>query len=115
MKLLTVLSSFLILVGCEDSKVKKWDVMYKVKGSGSSFDVTMSNQDGGTSQLDNVNSGWSYSFRTEDERHFLYISAQNQSNTGSVTTEIYIDGSLMKSSTSDGAYVIASCSMSVSD
>ena len=114
MKLLIILSSFLILVGCEDSK-EGWDVMYRVTGSGSSFDVTMSNEDGVTSQLDNVNSNWSYSFHTEDERHFLYVSAQNQSNSGSVTTEIYIDGTLEKSSTSNGAYVIASCSMSVSN
>jgi hypothetical protein len=34
-----------------------WDVEYKVSGSGGSFDVTISNEDDGTSQFDNVSSG----------------------------------------------------------
>ncbi|MDP6433770.1 MAG: MmpS family transport accessory protein [Candidatus Scalindua sp.] len=93
----------------------EWDVEYSVTGSGGSFDVTISNKDDGTSQFDNVSSGWTYSFSTDDENHFLYVSAQNQSSSGSVTTKIFVDGDKKKSSTSNGAYVIASCSMTVSD
>ena len=92
-----------------------WDVEYKVSGSGGSFDVTISNEDDGTSQFDNVSSGWTYSFSTTDSDHFLYVSAQNQNSSGSVTTKIYVDGKQKKTSTSDGAYVIASCSMSAGD
>ena len=90
-----------------------WDVEYKVSGSGGSFDVTISNEDDGTSQFDNVSSGWTYSFSTTDSDHFLYVSAQNQNSNGSVTTKIYVDGKQKKTSTSNGAYVIASCSMSL--
>ena len=100
------------LYGCEPLA---WDVEYRVSGSGGSFDVTISNEDDGTSQFDNVSSGWKHSFSTTDSDHFLYVSAQNQNSTGSVTAKIYVDGREKKKSTSNGAYVIASCSMSVDD
>ena len=92
-----------------------WDVEYKVSGSGGEFDVTIMNEDGGTSQFSNVASGWTHSFATSDSDHFLYVSAQNQNSSGSVTTKIYVDGKQKKTSTSNGAYVIASCSMTVND
>ena len=112
MKKVILIVPLLFGLGCD---LIGWDVEYKVSGSGGIFDVTISNEDDGTSQFDDVNSGWSYSFRTDDSNHFLYVSAQNQNDSGSVTTEIHIDGKKKKSSTSTGAYVIASCSMSAGD
>jgi len=109
-KVLFVVLPLLLVLGC-DAKV--WDVEYKVSGSGGSFDVTISNKDDGTSQYDNVSSGWTYSFSTSDHGRFLYVSAQNQNSSGSVNTKIYVDGKQKKTSTSSGAYVIASSSMSL--
>ena len=52
---------------------------------------------------------------TSHDGRFLYVSAQNQNNSGSVTTKIYVDGKQKKESTSSGAYVIATSSMSLGD
>lgn len=41
---------------------------------------------------------------------FLYISAQNQGESGSVTYEIWVDGAKWRDSTSRRAYVISTCS-----
>ena len=112
MKHLLLILPLLFWFGCDELG---WDVEYKVYGSGGSFDVTISNKNDGTSQYDNVSSGWNYSFHTDDANRFLYVSAQNQNDSGTVTTEIHIDGKKKKSSTSTGAYVIASCSMSAGD
>ena len=114
-KILLVVLPLLLVLGCEEAEPKIWDVKYKVSGSGGSFDVTISNKDDGTSQYDNVSSGWTYSFSTGDDGRFLYVSAQNQNNSGSVTTKIYVDGKQKKESTSSGAYVIATSSMSLGD
>jgi len=41
---------------------------------------------------------------------FLYISAQNDSSSGSVVVKIIVDGVVFKQSTSSGAYAIATAS-----
>ena len=94
--------------GCDllDGKI---DVEYKVTGSASSVDVTYTNKDGGTSQESNVSVPWTKSFSINCEE-FLYISAQNQGSSGSVTTRINVDGEKFKQSSSNGAYVISSSS-----
>jgi|APSaa5957512493_1039668.scaffolds.fasta_scaffold65327_2 hypothetical protein len=128
-KVLFVILPLLLLLGCGRDNPKKTtalertgaqlrkekvcDVEYRVSGSGGSFDVTFKNKDGGTSQYSNVRSGWTYSFSTSDHGLFLYISAQNQTDGGSVTAKIYVNGIREKTSTSNGAYVIASSSMSL--
>lgn len=101
-----------MVMGCS---LSTWGVEYRVSGSGKSFDVTIKSDTGKTSQFDDISSGWTYNFSTEDPNHFLYISAQNQDSSGSVTTEIYVYGDQKKVSTSNGAYAIAICSMSVSE
>ena len=103
--------------GCAEShnEPKTWDVKYAVEGTGLSFNVTISNKDEGTSQFSNVNRSWTHLFTTQDSDHFLYISAQNNSDYGNVTVKIYVDGVKKKESTSEGAYVIASASMIVDD
>jgi hypothetical protein len=52
---------------------------------------------------------WEMSFDAKGGS-FLYVSAQNQSASGSVTCEILLDDESRTSSTSNGAYVIAECS-----
>lgn len=43
---------------------------------------------------------------------FLYVSAQNQSTTGSVTVKILVNGTAVQSATSSGAFGIATASTS---
>lgn len=108
--LIFVFIMLFVFSGCEDVFGPKfYDVIYKVTGSAITVDVTYANEDGGTSQESDVSVPWSYSFRRE-EGEFVYISAQNQGESGSVTVRIYKDGSIFKTSTSSGAYVIATAS-----
>jgi hypothetical protein len=79
-------------------------------------DITYNNEDGGVEQRlvrapreakDAVI--WSKSFKVRPGT-FLYISAQNHNRSGYVTTYILINGEPRKTSTSAGAFVIASSS-----
>ena len=83
-------------------------VAYTVSGSTNSASLTYANSQGGTVQQ-TVAVPWSiqYTMRAGD---FLYISAQNQNDVGSVTSEIRINGYPFKTTTSNGAYVIATAS-----
>ena len=83
-------------------------VTYAVSGSTNKASLTYSNSQGGTAQQ-TVSLPWStqYTMKAGD---FLYISAQNENASGSVTTEIRINGYAFKNTTSVGAYVIATSS-----
>lgn len=85
------------------------NVEYRVSGSAYSVFITYANKTEGTSQ-EYANIPWTYSWSGAKSGQFLYVSAQNQWETGSVTVEIYKNGSLYKTSTSTGAYVIATAS-----
>jgi uncharacterized repeat protein (TIGR02543 family) len=87
------------------------EVEYKITGTASQVDVTLNNATGGTEQYDNVSVPHSYSFDTFSD-WFLYISAQNQGEYGSVTVTIYLNGEVVATSTSSGAYVIATADYS---
>lgn len=80
-------------------------VTYTVTGSASSVMVTMQTPSGQTQQVGALTS-YSYSF---DPGNFLYISAQNQDASGTVTCTISEDGAVISTNTSDGGYTIASC------
>ena len=88
-----------------------YQIEYKVTGTASTVLVTYQNKDSGTSQ-EYVSIPWSYSFSAIPGT-FVYISAQNQGDTGSVTVTIYKDSTVLKTSTSSGAYVIATASDSL--
>lgn len=88
------------------------DVEYRVTGSAETVDITISNEGGGTSQFSDQPVPWSYEFEGEED-DFVYVSAQNNGETGSVAVTIYTDGDRFKTSTSSGAYVIASASGSL--
>ncbi len=106
MKQLALLLGLLILGGCG---LGGYDIEYEVTGSASIVDVTYENEDGGTSQTNDVSVPWSYSFRGYSD-DFVYVSGQNQGESGSITVTIYKDGSIFKSSTSSGSYCIATAS-----
>jgi len=88
---------------------KRPEVVYEITGSAEKVDVTLSNSSGGTEQYDDVSLPARYTYTTFSN-WFLYISAQNQGEYGTVRVTIYTDGELYKTSFSSGAYVIASAS-----
>ena len=98
--------AIMVLIGCSI------ECEYKVTGTANTVDVTYSNESEGTSQESNVSVPWTYSFDGE-EGQFVYISAQNQGTSGSVTVTIYRNGKKIEKSTSNGAYVIATASGSL--
>lgn len=85
-------------------------VMYKVTGS-HGLSITYANQGGDTAQTKTYKQKWDYSFRAKSGQ-FLYVSAQNEGDSGSVECEITVDGYTVKHTESQGGYVIASCSTS---
>ncbi len=84
-------------------------VKYEVTGSADSVSLTYQNDSGGTSQTSNSYLPWTYTFLAQ-KGDFVYISAQNNGEYGSVTVRIYLDSTQVKTSTSSGAYVIATAS-----
>ena len=82
-------------------------VTYRVTGNASRASLTYENEQGGTEQIE-VRIPWNESM-TVKRGAFLYLSAQNEGERGSVTCEIWVDNVKWKESTSSGAYVIATC------
>lgn len=76
--------------------------------------LTYENATGGTEQLETRASGgeWRQTYRLPVGA-FAYISVQNKEDNGTVSCSIMQNGLLWKTSTSSGAYVIATCSGSV--
>jgi hypothetical protein len=100
-----------ITANFEPEPPPKPEVEYKITGTASRVSVTLNNATGGTEQYDNVSVPHTYIFDTFTD-WFLYISAQNQGEYGSVTVTIYLNGEVVATSTSSGAYVIATASYS---
>jgi hypothetical protein len=94
-------------------------IVYFVEGTASAVSITVQNAEGNTEQASNRAVPLSGA-RGEGLRigsmacgDFVYISAQNEGESGSVTCRIEADGEEIESATSEGAYVIASCSGTV--
>jgi len=93
-------------------------VRYLVTGTARAVDITMQTPSG-TSQQDNLSlpltskatgkAGLEFKM---DAGEFLYISAQNQGESGTVTCSIFVDGTKVAEVSSEGAYSIASCDAS---
>lgn len=88
-------------------------IKYEVTGSAKSVDITMHWGDGNTYQYSNVGVPCAYEAKSWGNESFVYISAQNNGSTGSVTCNIYHRDKLFKTATSSGAYVIATASGSI--
>ena len=86
-------------------------VTYEITGTAKSVSVTYSNAQGGTEQGD-YDTPFSSTF-TFAPGGVAYISAQNLGQTGTVTCRIIVDGVVYKTSTSDGAFKIATCGGSI--
>lgn len=116
MKLRTVAILFIVfsiivilLTYDKQSSRTTMDIEYRITGTSDTVSITMENASGGTEQYDSRRVPYSYEFVAQ-EGQFLYISAQNNGERGTVTCEIVINGVVEKEATSQGAYVIASCS-----
>lgn len=97
---------------CSMSTTTKHSVKYEITGTSTSVNVTLNNATGGTEQFSDVTVPHTYTY-DDYTSSFLYISAQNNGETGSVTVKIYLDGVVTKTSTSSGAYTIATASDSL--
>jgi hypothetical protein len=87
---------------CEDPFTHTPDkVEYTITGTAVTVDVTLNNSDGGTSQYTGVSVPHTYTY-PDIKDWFLYISAQNNGSSGSVTVSIYLNDNLFKTSTSSG-------------
>jgi hypothetical protein len=86
-----------------------YTITYRVMGTTDSASVTYSNEHGDTEQISDVDVPWNKTIKAEPGQ-FLYISAQNNDDSGTIVTRIEVDSVRYKESKSEGAYVIASCS-----
>jgi hypothetical protein len=82
-------------------------VIYRVTGDGTwSASVTYKKPDGATEQAD-IELPWETQLMASSG--FLYVSAQNANEFGSITCEIVTGSQTLSEATSEGAYKIATC------
>jgi hypothetical protein len=84
-------------------------VVYEITGTASKVAVTLNNSTGGTEQYSDVAIPKRFTYYAFQDS-FLYVSAQNQGEYGTVTVNIYVNENLLKTASSSGAYVIATAS-----
>jgi hypothetical protein len=93
-------------------------VKYEITGTASSVNVTTHNAQGNTEQLSDVSVPWStdefiseWSYHSDGGTYYAaYISATNNSDSGSVTVKIYVNNKEFQTATSSGAYVTVTAS-----
>lgn len=106
--LLVICLFFVVLAGCSVESMQS-SYKYEVSGTAGNYSITCEGAPSGTVQYSNVGSGWAYTWNQSSTR-WLYMSAQNNTNSGTVTVKIICDGKVLAQQTSSGAYVIATVS-----
>jgi len=96
---------FIAITGCSKESMQS-NYQYEVSGSAGDYSITCEGAPSGTVQYSNVGSGWAYKW-TQTGTRWLYMSAQNNTGSGTVTVKIIRDGKVLAQQTSSGAYVIA--------
>ncbi|MFN9116319.1 MAG: tetratricopeptide repeat protein, partial [Bacteroidota bacterium] len=92
-------------LGIQQSTTNEFVVRYTVKGSGTSYNVTYTNADGGIEQRE-VPSGWSKELKTSERGVSYSLSAQNTTGSnGTVEVSISINGNTKKSQSQGGGAV----------
>ena len=86
------------------------NVTYRISGTATQVSITLENADGNTEQFDPVDVPYTKWLGCIPTRQFVYISAQNAGETGTVECAITRGNGTVSSSRSSGAFVIASCS-----
>lgn len=87
--------------------------MYKIEGGTNLASITYQNSQGGTSQINDSPVPIDIVLNDMNKGDFVYVSAQNKRNTGSIIVRILVDSVEWKKSASSGAYVIATASGSL--
>jgi hypothetical protein len=90
---------------------KQYQVTYRVKGTTEEASLTYRNAQGElvqTAILIPPGSVWAVTFDAPPGR-FLYVSAQNARDAGSISCEILLDGHIKAQVSGTGAYVTVSC------
>lgn len=103
-----------VIISCDKTPTEpgyEYKVEYAITGTAKTVDVTLNNSGGNTEQFSEVTVPQSYKYETFND-DFLYISAQNQGETGTVIVTIYYEDNPIETANSEGAYVIASASCS---
>jgi len=114
-----IIIATIFLCGCESTDTNEYNyvppatytVTYKIDSiwTWETVDVTMTNQDGGTSQYTDRELPFTYTLYGMHDDDFVYISGQINGD-GCIEAQIYLDDILVKHSQSCGKYVIATCS-----
>ena len=105
-RILPILFLSVLLFGCKKEPVY---YSYEVTGTSGNYFVTIENASGDTEQYSEVGNGWRYTW-TQTGARWLYVSAQNNLNSGTVIVKIIRDGAVVKQAVSQGGYVIATAS-----
>jgi hypothetical protein len=108
LKIKTLIALSLLWVaisGCTKESMQS-DYKYEVSGTAGDYSITCEGAPSGTVQYSNVGSGWAYTWKQTGTR-WLYMSAQNNTDSGTVTVKIIRNGKVLAQQTSSGAYVIA--------
>ena len=101
----------LALTQCEAPQAVH-EVQYGVGGSARSASITISNEDGGTEQME-VALPWHRALQMKDG-DFAYVSAQNEDRSGGyITCGIVVDREPWKRGQSSGEHSIVSCNGAV--
>lgn len=98
-----------LLLSCSNPFDYSIDVRYEVTGSADAVDITYENLNGGISQVSDMPLPWSITI-TGNPGDYVYLSAHNTGDQGSITVTIYDDGDVFRRATSEGGHVTASVS-----
>ena len=99
---LFVLAYTCVTAACQQSDV----VMYEVVGTAPMADIQITNPSGGSEEYNDAGLPWRFSYEGfSDGQAYLY--AHNNTEEGSITVNIYVNGQLVRTATSTGPYVTA--------
>jgi hypothetical protein len=99
----------------ETTSTDRHEVTYLLSGTTREASITYSTPNGGTAQQSDIDvplvtkSGHVGIVQTFGKGDFVYLSAQNSLDSGTITCTIQVDGVTVLTNTSSGAYVIAEC------
>jgi hypothetical protein len=89
----------------------QYKVLYRITGTATSADLTYNSPSGDTGQItSSIPRDLGFSSFQDD---FLYISAQNNNETGSISVEIFYEDNLKASDGCGGSFCIAEASSSI--
>lgn len=110
-KHLFLVLSILALTGCGSGGLLSdyHNATYAIQGTTTRANVTLTYADGSISQ-NTLPVPYETGKLTFKEGDFLYLAAQNDLATGTITAVIKVDGKVWKTVTSSGAYSIATAS-----